>query len=137
VIKLTRASCSFVTIRLPRRSLAKAGVIGVVTAVLFSLLVPVAQMHAQTQAAMNAEAWADFKKADAELNKTYEALLKKLPDAESKQKLKESQRAWLAFRDTEAAFAAGGGTMAPTLDYATMTELTEQRIKQLKLHLEE
>ena len=106
-------------------------------AVLFSLLVPVAQMHAQTQAAMNAEARADFKKADAELNKTYEALLKKLPDAESKQKLKESQRAWLAFRDAEAAFAAGGGTMAPTLRYATMTELTEQRIKQLKLHLEE
>ena len=27
-------------------------------------------------------------------------------DTESKQKLKESQRAWLAFRDAEAAFAA-------------------------------
>jgi uncharacterized protein YecT (DUF1311 family) len=140
MIKLTRASCSFVTIRLPRRRSPrppKAGVIGVVTAVLFSLLVPVAQIHAQTQAAMNAEAWADFKKADAELNKTYEALLKKLPDAGSKEKLKQSQRAWLAFRDAEAAFAAGGGTMAPTLRYATMTELTQQRIKQLKLHLEE
>ena len=77
------------------------------------------------------------KQADAELNKTYEALLKKLLDAEGKEKLKHSQRAWLAFRDAEAAFAADGGTMAPTLRYATMTELTEQRIKQLKLHLEE
>jgi uncharacterized protein YecT (DUF1311 family) len=103
------------------------------------LLIPVAEIHAQTQAAMNAEARADFKRADAELNKTYEAVLKKLPDHESKQKLKESQRAWLAFRDAEAAFAADeahGGTMAPTLRYETMAELTEQRIKQLKSHLE-
>ena len=113
-------------------------VIGVVTAVLFSLLVPVAQMHAQTQAAMNAEAWADFKKADAELNKTYEAILAKLPDAQSKELLKQSQRAWLVFRDAEAAFAAGPrGTMAPTIRYATMTELTEQRIKRLKTRLKD
>jgi uncharacterized protein YecT (DUF1311 family) len=87
---------------------------------------------------MNAEARADFMKADAELNKTYEALLKKLSDAGSKEKLKQSQRAWLVFRDAEAAFEADearGGTMAPTLRYTTMTELTEQRIKQLKTTL--
>jgi uncharacterized protein YecT (DUF1311 family) len=41
-------------------------------------------------------------------------------------------------RDAEAAFAADearGGSMAPTLRYATMTELTEQRTKQLKARL--
>ena len=59
-------------------------------ALLISLLSPVAQMHAQTQAAMNAQARAEFEQADAELNKTYEALLRKLPDAESKEKLKQS-----------------------------------------------
>src|SRR6266545_760699 len=75
-----------------------------IAAILASLLIP--QIHAQTQAAMNAQVRAEFEQADAELNKTYEALLAKLPDAESKQKLKESQRAWLAFRDAEAAFAA-------------------------------
>jgi uncharacterized protein YecT (DUF1311 family) len=104
------------------------------------LVIPVAQIHAQTQAAMNAQARAEFAKADAELNKTYEALLAKLPDAESKQKLKESQRAWLAFRDAEAGFAADqarGGSMAATICYETMKELNQQRIKQLKLHLEE
>ena len=109
-------------------------------ALLISLLIPVAQMNAQTQAAMNAQAGADFKQADAELNKIYEAVLKKLPDDESKQKLKQSQRAWLAFRDAEAAFAADeahGGSIAPTLRYEAMAELTEQRIKQLKSHLEE
>jgi uncharacterized protein YecT (DUF1311 family) len=46
----------------------------------------------------------------------------------------------LDFRDAEAAFAsdqARGGSMAPTIRYETMTELTHQRIKQLKVHLEE
>jgi uncharacterized protein YecT (DUF1311 family) len=101
---------------------------------------PTSHANAQTQAEMNRQAAKDFKKADAELNSTYAALMAKLPDAESKQKLKESQRAWLTFRDAEAAFAADqarGGSMAPTIRYATMTELTEQRIKQLKSHFEE
>ncbi|SRR6266540_5885357 len=104
-------------------------------ALLFSLLIPVAHIYAQTQADMNSQTRAECVQADSELNKTYEALLTKLPDAERKQKLKESQRAWLAFRDSEAAFAADqarGGSMAPTIRYETMTELTQQRIKQLK-----
>jgi uncharacterized protein YecT (DUF1311 family) len=87
---------------------------------------------------MNAQARADFARADAELNKTYQVLLTKLRDAESKQKLKETERAWLASRDTEAARAADharGGSMAPTLRYETMTELTQQRIEQLKTRL--
>src|SRR6266540_3247542 len=95
-------------------------------ALLFSLLIPVAHIYAQTQADMNSQTRAECVQADSELNKTYEALLAKLPDAESKQKLKESQRAWLAFRDAEAAFAAdqarGGsdGAYAPLRnDYGT------------------
>ena len=115
-------------------------VIGVFIVLTACAATPVAQVRAQTQAAMNAEARADFKLSDAELNKTYEAVLKKLPDAESKEKLKQSQRAWLAFREAEAAFAADearGGSMAPTIRYETMTELTQQRIKQLKSHLEQ
>jgi uncharacterized protein YecT (DUF1311 family) len=92
-----------------------------------SLLLPLAHIHAQTQSAMNAQAHAEFEQADAELNKTYDALLKKIPDAEAKDKLKQSQRAWLAFRDAEAAFAndqTRGGSMAPRIRYETMTELT-------------
>jgi uncharacterized protein YecT (DUF1311 family) len=107
-------------------------------ALLVLLLVSVTQIQAQTQAAMNAQARADFERADAELNKTYETLLTKLPDAEGKEKLKESQRGWLAFRDAEAAFAADqarGGSMAPTIRYETMAELTQERIKQLKARL--
>jgi uncharacterized protein YecT (DUF1311 family) len=76
----------------------------------------------------------------AELNKTYDALLKKIPDAEAKEKLKQSQRASLAIRDAEAAFAndqTRGGSMAPTIRYETTTELTQQRIKQLKARLKD
>jgi len=109
-------------------------------ALLVSLFIPVAHIHAQTQAGMNAQARAEFVKADAELNKTYETLLAKLPDVGRKQKLKESQRAWLAFSDAEAGFVADqgrAGSMAATISYQTIKELSQQRIKQLKLHLEE
>jgi uncharacterized protein YecT (DUF1311 family) len=85
----------------------------VFVALLISLLALVAPIHAQTQAEMNATARAEFVQADAEL----------------------SQRAWLAFRDAEAEFEGRGGTMAPTLRYATKTELTQRRIKQLKTRL--
>ena len=83
---------------------------------------------------MNAEAHADFQRADADLNKTYQSVLAKLPTVESKQKLREAQRAWVVSRDAEAAHAAkeaDGGSMAPTLRYATMTRLTRERIKEL------
>jgi uncharacterized protein YecT (DUF1311 family) len=96
---------------------------------------PTSHANAQSQAEINHQAAKDFHKADAELNSTYAALMAKLPDAESKRKLKESQQAWIAFRDAETAFAVDevrGGSMAPTIRYATMAELTEQRIKQLK-----
>ena len=109
-------------------------------ALLIFVFIPVAHIHAQTQAEMNAQARKDFERVDAELNSTYAALVAKLPDAESKRKLKESQRAWIAFRDAEAAFAADqarGGSMAPTIRYGTMTELTQQRLSQLKTRFSE
>jgi uncharacterized protein YecT (DUF1311 family) len=104
-------------------------------ALLVSLLVPIAQMRAQTQAAMNAQARAEFERADAELNTTYQSVLAKLPTAENKQKLKEAQRAWVASRDAGAARSAKdaeGGSMAPTIRYKTMTELTRKRISELE-----
>jgi len=96
---------------------------------------PTSHANAQSQAEMNRQAAKDFEKADADLNSTYAALMAKLPDAESKRKLKESQRAWIAFRDAEAAFAADqvrAGSAAPVLRWTSMTQTTEQRITQLK-----
>ena len=89
---------------------------------------------------MNAEARADFQRVDSDLNKTYQSVLAKLPTVESKQRLREAQRAWVVSRDGEAARAAkeaDGGSMAPpTLRYATMTHLTQERIKELKALLD-
>jgi len=110
----------------------------VTAAVLILLLVSSGRTPAQTQADMNAQARAEFQRADADLNKTYQSVLAKLPTVESKQKLRETQRAWIESRDGEAARAAGeadGGSMAPTIRFETMIEVIQQRI-QLKLHLE-
>ena len=107
-------------------------------ALLISFLIFVPHFHAQTQATMNVQARADFARADANLNRSYQAVLAKLPTAE-KQKLKEAQRAWIASRDAEAARAAKeaeGGSMAPTLRYEKMAELTQERIKELKAMLD-
>jgi uncharacterized protein YecT (DUF1311 family) len=99
-----------------------------------SLLLPLAPLHAQTQSAMNTQASAEFQRTDADLNKTYQSVLAKLPTVESKENLGEEQRAWVVSRDPEAARVAketDGGSMAPTLRYETMTRLTRDRIKKL------
>src|SRR5438105_15747973 len=53
--------------------------------------------------------------------------------------LTEAQRAWIASRDAEAERAAKeaeGGSMAPTLRYEKMAELTQERTKDLKVMLD-
>jgi len=102
------------------------------------MLGPIGEIHAQTQAEMNAHARADFARADADLNKTYQSVSEKLP-TESKKKLREIQRVWVTSRDAEAARAAKeaeGGSMAPTLRYEAMTHLTRERTKELKAMLD-
>jgi len=58
-------------------------------------LISIAQIHGQTQAEMNAVSRSDFARADADLNKLINRFWQKLGDPESKQKLKETQRAWV------------------------------------------
>jgi uncharacterized protein YecT (DUF1311 family) len=100
-----------------------------------SLFLSLAPLHGQTQATINAAARSDFAKTDADLNKAYQSVLAKLPTAENKQKLKETQRAWIASRDAETAAAAkeaNGGSIGPTVRYGRMTDLTRKRITELK-----
>ena len=90
---------------------------------------------AQSQHEMNRQAEADFEKADAELNRVYKKTLSDL-DAEGQKKLKAAQRAWIAFRDTQAEFDADsearGGSMYPMIYYGGLARLTRERIKQLR-----
>ena len=114
--------------------------------ILFPLLIllaicalPLASAHAQTQAEMNSQAFAEFKKADAELNKVYAQVIAKL-DAEGKEKLKVAQRAWVAFRDAQAevdADGSRGGSIVPLLRSTSMTESTQARTKQLRAFLKD
>jgi uncharacterized protein YecT (DUF1311 family) len=52
--------------------------------------------------------------------------------------LRESQRAWLRFRDAAATFQASlveGGTLAPLIKVASLTEMTNVRAAELKKSL--
>jgi uncharacterized protein YecT (DUF1311 family) len=95
---------------------------------------PVA-VHAQSQQEMNAEAAESFKKADKELNEVYAKVLANLDD-QAKENLKKSQRAWVAWRDAEAAFRADaearGGSMWPLVHEGIRSRLTKERVKGLK-----
>lgn len=95
---------------------------------------PVA-LRAQSQQEMNAQAAAEFTKADKELNEVYAKVLANLDD-QAKENLKKSQRAWVAWRDAEAAFRADaearGGSMWPLIHEGFRSRLTKERVKGLK-----
>jgi len=89
---------------------------------------------AETQAGMNQQAQKDFDKADRAMNAVYKKLLLTL-DANRQKKLKAAQRAWLAFRDADAAFVASeaeGGSMQPMVYSGALTKRTDDRTKQLQ-----
>ena len=101
---------------------------------LAALNVLLAKAEAQSQGAMNQQAYADFKKADAALNRIYAQVLAKL-DEEGQTKLKTAQRAWVVFRDAQAEVDADemrGGSAARGLRAASLTEATRQRTQELK-----
>ena len=104
------------------------------------LLLSATAAFGQTQAEMNQQAAADFRKADTQLNAIY-GKVKAALDAEAQEKLKVAQRAWITFRDAEADLQADatarGGTMAPCLYNGVRQQLTETRIEELKALLEQ
>ena len=104
-----------------------------------SSLLLASPLGAQSQQEMNAQSRKDLKEADAQLNATYQKVITRLPDEKSVALLRKAQRAWLSFRDADAASYADamrGGSAAPLLFYGQQTQLTRYRIKQLKRYLE-
>ena len=86
--------------------------------------------EAMTQAAMRACLNARYQEADVTLNQVYRQLIAQLSSTQ-KAKLRQAQRAWIAFRDASAAFAAStaeGGSLAPTLSLAELVSVTEARV---------
>ena len=112
------------------RTATRAALIALIAACFHATLAPV---HAQTQAEMNQEALRDADKADAAMNAAYKKLMA-LMDAPEKRQLVKAQRAWLVYRDADAASLASletGGTMYPMVYENCTQEITEARTREL------
>lgn len=81
-----------------------------------------------------------YKKWDVELNKVYKELLSLL-DTDSQKKLKESQKAWIKFRDEEFKLLASfyekkEGTMYIPMQLFDKVEIIKNRVQELNGHLQ-
>ena len=94
---------------------------------------------ASDQASLNECAGKSFKKSDAELNKLYGAITKRLKDdADTTKLLVTAQRAWIGFRDAECTFSSSGsaeGSVYPMIYAGCLDGLTQRRIDDLKGYL--
>jgi uncharacterized protein YecT (DUF1311 family) len=95
---------------------------------------------AKTQADLTECGGSDYKRADDELNRTYQQLLKKAAgDPVAVEKIKASQRAWVAFRDAQIAALYPAedkqreyGTVFPMCADLALADLTRERTKMLE-----
>lgn len=79
-----------------------------------------------------------YAEVDDELNRVYKQLLSQL-DPERRELLRDAQKAWIEFRDKNAAFVASdaeGGTLYPIIEVSERASMTEHRIEELKERLQ-
>lgn len=95
---------------------------------------------ANTQLESNECAAKEYSAADAELNRVYKAILEKYKkDPLFIDKLRATQRAWLAYRDAEidakyphAAEGSYYGSIFPMCDSLYKAQLTQERVEKLR-----
>nr|WP_315158340.1 lysozyme inhibitor LprI family protein [uncultured Flavobacterium sp.] len=105
----------------------------------FLLLCFWSNSFAQTQSEMNATAYANYKKADAQLNKVYKQLMSIL-DKKEKPLLIQAEKDWMKFRDSHCKFEASqyeGGSIQPLIYSTCLEELTKKRIAEIKASIKE
>lgn len=92
------------------------------------------------QMELNACAGANAQAADAALNALYRQLLRQTPDAGSARLLKDSERAWIRYRDRECAQEVGsqqdGGSIWPMEMSNCLEDKTAARLRELKRRLD-
>lgn len=106
---------------------------------LLLILVLTATVLAQSQHEMNAQAAADFAKADKELNVVYKQLTARLQPP-TKEKLITAQLLWIKLRDADAEARASeweGGSMYPMIYESTRARSTRHRVTELRGWLDE
>lgn len=88
---------------------------------------------------MNATSYADYKKADAELNKVYKQLTAIL-DKNEKPLLIQAEKDWVKFRDSHCKFEASqyeGGSIQPLIYSTCLEKLTRKRITEIKANIKD
>ena len=94
---------------------------------------------AQTQADMN-NCWGnEYKKADVQLNKTYQELTAML-DEEDKSELKTAEAAWIKYRDSHCQFVSDqyrGGSIRPMIEAICLADVTNNRTTELRNQIKE
>jgi len=101
--------------------------------VVWLALIPFSIASAQTTVEMKEQAAASLDKSDKAMNAAYQQLLKILND-EGKKRLRETQRAWVTFRDAQAGFDShhlAGGTLEGLEHLGSLDLLTQERTKRL------
>ncbi|MEB3218263.1 MAG: lysozyme inhibitor LprI family protein [Nostocales cyanobacterium 94392] len=91
----------------------------------------------QTTLEMRVCAGKSYETADKKLNQVYRQLKPKL-NAKQQKRLVDAQTAWIQFRDKSCAFEgafAEGGTLEPVLKLSCLTDVTQQRVKDLERYL--
>ncbi|MDZ8188639.1 MAG: lysozyme inhibitor LprI family protein [Nostoc sp. ChiSLP02] len=93
--------------------------------------------NAQTQTEINECSRLSYQNADKKLNTVYQKLVAKL-DRSRKQKLIAAEQAWIKFRDTNCEYERSeyeGGSIAPTIYFGCLENMTKERTKQLQEYL--
>jgi uncharacterized protein YecT (DUF1311 family) len=122
----------------------------ILSILLFTLALPLAGATTQkqrqiqpceekpSQAEASACAYHEYKAADADLNKVYGRLATRL-EADGKALLKDSELAWIKYRDASCTFESSfykGGTMRPMVESFCLTRVTKARTAELNQQLE-
>ncbi len=79
-----------------------------------------------------------YAEVDGELNRVYKKLLLQL-GTERQELLRDAQRAWLEYRDKNAAFVASdfqNGTLHPLLEVSERASMTQRRVEELRERLQ-
>jgi uncharacterized protein YecT (DUF1311 family) len=91
---------------------------------------------ATNQRDINQCAQANFESADRALNDVYHRVMDELPDQGAKDQLRDSERAWISFRDRECSRQVGpregGGSIWPMNLANCLEEKTAGRIRELR-----
>jgi uncharacterized protein YecT (DUF1311 family) len=101
------------------------------------IAIAIGSAAAQSQMELNAQAGADLRKSDEQLNAVYNKLRAKISDA-GKKNIQVAQQSWLRFRDQECEFetmGTVGGSIHSMIVAICLTRLTDQRVKDLEAQL--